>query len=118
MNNNNDWNNDHWNDNDYVPPIDPNACFNGGQGYAPEEGKKKASEAQMLGVIALIGLALSGVLGIIFGILAISSANRSRTLVGFDLPEAKHGRIFGMIGLIGSIFGVLLNIILLIVALT
>lgn len=68
-----------------------------------QEARTKATNAQTYGIIALIGLFTVGILSIIFGILSINSAKKSRMMLGYELPEAKIGRILGMISLIVSI---------------
>ncbi len=81
----------------YMPPIDQQGFF------AEEHGLKKAREAQTLGLISLSGLCTVLILAIVFGILAINAAKASQQRMGCEVREAKNGRIFGSIGLVGGI---------------
>ena len=74
------------------------------------EARSKASNAQTFGIIALIGLFVGTILSIIFGILAMSSAKKSTQLLGYELPEAKTGRVMGLVSLILALVGVVLAI--------
>ena len=46
--------------------------------------------------------------------MAIRAANASRTMVGHLMPEAKSGRTFGYIGVIGGVLSFVLSYALLI----
>ena len=91
----------------YCPPpyqgYNPSAPF----GYPPSpytvEAQNKASTARTFGIISLVGLVFMGILSIIFGILAITNANQAKRLIGYDLPDGKSGRTFGIVSL--SILG-------------
>ena len=91
-----------------MPPINPNQFF------AAQMGQKKAVEAKRLGLIALVCLCLSALLSVILGVMAIRAANASRTMVGHLMPEAKSGRTFGYIGVIGGVLSFVLSYALLI----
>ncbi|MBR6726786.1 MAG: hypothetical protein IKM08_01205 [Clostridia bacterium] len=88
------------------PPVDP-------FGYPPPptnpymaEAAGKAATAKTYGIIALVGLFVMTILTIIFGILAITTANQSKRLIGYELPDAKSGRTMGTVSLIilGALF--------------
>jgi ABC-type phosphate/phosphonate transport system permease subunit len=56
--------------------------------------------AQTFGIVALVGILFCWPLAIIFGALAMSNAKRSAAALRYECPEAKTGRIMGLIGLI------------------
>ena len=75
------------------------------------DAQSKARSAQTFGIVALVGLFTLQILSIIFGILAMQSAKKSRMLLGYELPEAKTGRILGLVSLIISIVSIALTIL-------
>ncbi len=65
------------------------------------EATKKANNAKTFGLIALItSFICTGVIPIVLGILAIVNASSAKSLIGYDIPEAKSGRTMGIASLI------------------
>jgi ABC-type multidrug transport system permease subunit len=60
-----------------------------------------------------VGVFLIPLLALVFGILAISSANQSRQMLGYSLPDAQTGHTLGMVGVIG--FCVIIGLVFFIV---
>ena len=125
---NNDHNNDRQNENNnqdqYYNPngqyYNPNGQYYNpnGQYYNPNNGGQFNPDsffnpyqnndtcgktAQTFGIISLIGILFCQILAIIFGALAMSNAKKSVAMRGYECPEAKSGRIMGLIGLIAGI---------------
>lgn len=69
-------------------------------GYYPPVADTDGKNAQTFGIIALVGLFVCQLVSVIFGILAMVSAKKSRLSTGYVCSEAKVGRICGLIGLI------------------
>ncbi|MDN3594613.1 CCC motif membrane protein [Zunongwangia endophytica] len=71
----------------------------------------------VFGILSIIGCCCYGVLGIIFGILAIVLANKAKALyyanpdlyMGYE--NVKTGRILGIIGLVLSILAIVSGIV-------
>ncbi|MBQ9098362.1 MAG: hypothetical protein IJY50_02935 [Clostridia bacterium] len=59
-----------------------------------------AKNAQVFGIVAVIGLFVFQVLSIVFGAMAMSQAKQSRKALGYECSEAHTGRICGTVGLI------------------
>ncbi len=60
-----------------------------------------ANTAQTLGIVGLlISFFCCGLVGIIMGIIACSKAKMSRMALGFEVPEARTGRICGIIAIV------------------
>ena len=96
-----------YNQNGYVPPI-TNTPFD------QQKPQKDSSTAQTLGIVGLIlALICSPLVGIILGIMAITRAKSSSQLLGYELPEAKTGRICGIIAIIAAIANMILNFVVL-----
>ena len=94
-----------------------NPYANGGQFhpdsffYPPQQTDASGKTAQTFGIIALIGLLFCQILSIVFGALALSNAKRSVMTVGYECPEAKGGRVMGLIGLILGIVQVVVGLV-------
>lgn len=67
----------------------------------PTPNDPSANSAQTLGIIGLIvSLVCCRIAGIVLGILAINKAKSSRMRFGYELPEARTGRICGILAII------------------
>ena len=65
------------------------------------QGNAKAKNAQTLGIVALVlSVVCCPLAGIILGIIALSAAKTSRTLLRFEAPAAKSGRVCGILAIV------------------
>ena len=57
-----------------------------------------------MGLLSIVCIFVMQILSIIFGALALNYAKKSKIEMGYECPDAKNGRLMGLIGLIiGSI---------------
>ena len=69
---------------------------------------KAANSSQTMGIVGLLlSLLCCGTAGLILGILAYSKAKLSRLTLGFEVPEARTGRICGIIAIVMGIIRIL-----------
>ena len=110
-NNQNNYNDQNNNQNSWSDPNAQNGGwqYTNGQFYGQQipfinntaHANKTASSAQTLGIVGLvISLICCPLVGIILGILAISRASNAKNLLGYESPEAKTGRICGIVAII------------------
>ena len=60
-----------------------------------------ANSAQTLGIVGLIvSIVCCALAGLIMGIIACSKAKTSRMTLGYEVPEARTGRICGIIAIV------------------
>lgn len=79
----------------------------------PFEGQGNAQTAQTLGIIALVlSLVFFPPAGIVLGILAISRAASSKRLLGYEISEARVGRICGIIAIVIGSISIVINVLL------
>ena len=85
----------------FAAPVDPKIT----------EGEKKAGTSKKLGIIGLIvGLLCCGPAGIVLDILAIVNAVNSKDLLGCEHPDAKTGKICGIVGIALSVASTIVSI--------
>lgn len=83
----------------------------------PFEGQKSARTAQTLGIVALvISLVLLPPVGIVLGILAIARARAAKRSLGYEISEARVGRICGIIAIVVGGVSIVANVFLYILA--
>lgn len=110
-NNQNNYNNQNNGQNSWGDPNAQNGGwqYTNGQFYGQQtplinntaHANKEASTAQTLGIVGLVvSLICCALAGIILGILAISRAGKAKNLLGYESPEAKTGRICGIVAII------------------
>lgn len=67
-----------------------------------------ANSAQTLGIVGLIiSIMCCGIAGLILGLLAVSKSKMSRLSLGFEVPEARTGRVCGVIAIVLSIIRII-----------
>ena len=76
-----------------------------------------ANSAQTLGIVGLIvSIVCCALAGLILGIIAVSKAKMSRLTLGYEVPEARTGRICGIIAIVISIISMVASVIYTIVS--
>ena len=82
-------------------------------------GLSKASKAKSMGIAALIcsllAWCISPLIGLVLGILAITSSSSAKAMLGYEVPEIKTARTLGIASIIIAILFFVLNLIFLIV---
>ena len=84
-----------------------------GYGHYPpiyDQPDSAAKNAQIFGIVSLIGLFFCQILSILFGAMAMSNAKKSAITLGRECSEAKTGRICGLVGLILGIGSIVLTV--------
>lgn len=72
---------------------------------------KRGKSAQIYGIIALIAsITCCPIVGLVLGIIALTSASASRRLLGFESAQATSGKILGIVAIVLSVLGLLLVI--------
>lgn len=67
----------------------------------PSPNDPNANSAQTLGIVGLIvSIVCCALAGLIMGIIACSKAKTSRMTLGYEAPEARTGRICGIIAIV------------------
>ena len=60
------------------------------------------NSAQTMGIVAIVASLFCSIVGLIFGILAISRAKESMMMMQYETPAAKTGRVCGIVSVIIS----------------
>ena len=75
-------------------------------------GVEKAKKSKTMGIVGLVvGLACCGIAGIIFAIIGLTSAKDSQTILGYEHPDAKTGKICSIVAIIAVAAGILISAI-------
>ena len=97
----------------YNPNHNNGGQFNPDSFFNPYQNNDSCGKtAQTFGIVSLVCIFFCQILAIVFGALAMSNAKKSVLLRGYECPEAKSGRVMGLIGLIAGIGQMLLTFLL------
>jgi len=70
----------------------------------PTPNDASANSAQTLGIVGLIiSIVCCRIAGLILGIIAVGKAKTSRLALGYEVPEARTGRVCGIIAIVISV---------------
>ena len=89
-----------------------NPYWNNGQN---QQADPVGNTAQTFGIVAIVASLFCSIVGLIFGILAISRARESFMMMQYETPAAKTGRVCGIVAVIvaalsmvGSVIGAIM----------
>ena len=79
------------------------------------EAEKKAKNSMILGIVGLVvDISCCGIVGLVLNIISLVMAKNAKSILGYEHPDAKTGKICSIIGLVISALTIIVYILYLV----